>query len=186
MAHQVLEQGCSLWRGAQGPFRCPFKGHNPSTSSPEWKVAMGAIRISHCIVRASSSPPGMQNLRILNQKPQGTRLRDSCKQPLLLPHMGSQQLHCLWLQKLSLFTFVLKLHPAHTRSVSETQNTILPQPAQLCSTWLPAATLHSCRSCKNRNTCHQLKHSPPVRQEFPLGCCFTCTGLLSPQDPART
>lgn len=90
----------------------------------------------------------------IKQNPQGTRLRDSCEQPLLLPHMGSRQLHCLWLQKLSLFTFVLKLHPAHTRSVSVTQNTVLPQPAPLCSTWLPAATLHSCRSCKNQ------KHLP--------------------------
>lgn len=59
-----------------------------------------------------------------------------------------------------------------------TQSTAPPQPAQLCSTWLPPCT--AVGAARTEHTCHQVKHLPPVRQEFPLGCCFTCPAPLSP------
>lgn len=55
----------------------------------------------------------------------------------------------------------------HKASVA--QNTVPPQPAQPPSTWLPAATLHSCGSCKNRNTCQQLKHFAISETGIPSG-----------------
>lgn len=93
--------------------------------------------------------------------------------------MGSWQLHSLWLQKSSLFTFVLKLHPVPTEGLSDSEHS--------SSSACPAAQhlAPSCRPAQLREL-QEPEHLPSVRQEFPLGCCFTCTALLSPQDPART
>lgn len=54
----------------------------------------------------------------------------------------------------SLFTFVLKLHPVPTQGLSDSEHSS----SSACTAVGAART----------ETCHQLKHLPPVRLEFPL------------------
>lgn len=149
---------------------------------------MGAARMLHCMGRASFSPPGMLKLGILNQALRGPELRDSCEQPLLSPcsptWAHSSSTASGYRNRVYLLLFLNWILCPHKASV--TQNTAPPQPAQMHSTRLPAATLPSCGATRTESTCQELKHPPSVGQAFPLGCCFTCAALLSPQDPART
>lgn len=84
---------------------------------------MEAVRIPHCTVRASSLHISKTSGNI-KPIPQGTRAVTKGKlraapNVAMWPYMGSQQLHSLWLQKLSLLTFALKLCPVPTQGLSD-------------------------------------------------------------------
>lgn len=121
--------------------------------------------------------------------PQGTRTvtKGSCEQPLLSPcgPTGAQGSSIAsgyrnGVDLLLLLNCILCLHKV---SVTQTQFLLsLPSCAAL-GVQLPPCT--AAGAARTENTCHRLKHLSPARQEFPLGCCFTCTALLSPLRSGR-
>lgn len=151
---------------------------------PRVEGAMGAVRIAHCMVRGFFLPCRCANPWDIKPTPQGSRAvteRELWAAPVaaMWPHMGSQQLLCLWLQKMSLFPFVLKLDAVPTKA-SVAQNTAPPpQPAQPLAPSCHPAQLWELQELKT--LAHQEKHLPAAGQEFPLGC-----SSLSPQGPARS
>lgn len=56
------------------------------------------------------------------------------------PSMGSM-LHCLWLQKMSLFTFVLKLDSVPTQGLSDSEHSSCPAVQHLAPSWHHAQLL---------------------------------------------
>lgn len=131
---------------------------------PRVEGAMGAVRIAHCMVRSFFLPCRCANPWDIKPTPQGSRAvteRELWAAPVaaMWPHMGSQQLLCLWLQKMSLFPFVLKLDAVPTKA-SVAQNTAPPpQPAQPLAPSCHPAQLWELQELKTlaikRNTCQQ-------------------------------